>query len=59
MEELHEYYMMGEITEEERYQNVIHTWEETTKNVVKALQAGFDRYKPHQDDGQTRAPAAT
>ena len=46
VEELHEYYMMGEITEEERYQNVIHTWEETTKNVVKALQAGFDRYNP-------------
>ena len=34
----------GELTEEERYNNVIEIWEQTTKDVVAALQANFDRY---------------
>ena len=36
----------GELTEEERYQNVIKVWERTTKDVVAALQTSFDRYNP-------------
>ncbi|MBE6639350.1 MAG: DNA-directed RNA polymerase subunit beta' [Ruminococcaceae bacterium] len=43
---IHQYYQMGELTEEERYNNVIKIWEQTTKDVVAALQAGFDRYNP-------------
>ncbi|MBQ7922450.1 MAG: DNA-directed RNA polymerase subunit beta' [Clostridia bacterium] len=34
----------GELTDEERYNNVIEVWEQTTKDVVAALQANFDRY---------------
>ena len=36
--------MYGELTEEERYRNVIAVWEQTTKDVVAALQTSFDRY---------------
>lgn len=34
----------GELTDEERYENVISVWEQTTKDVVAALQKNFDRY---------------
>ncbi len=43
---IQQYYQMGELTEEERYNNVIKIWEQTTKDVISALQAGFDRYNP-------------
>ncbi len=43
---IQQYYQMGELTEEERYNNVIKIWEQTTKDVIAALQAGFDRYNP-------------
>ena len=36
----------GELTEDERYKAVIEIWEQATKDVVTALQAGFDRYNP-------------
>ena len=39
-------YEEGELTEEERYNNVIKIWEKTTKDVIAALQKRFDRYNP-------------
>ena len=36
----------GELTEDERYKAVIEIWEQATKDVVTALQKGFDRYNP-------------
>ncbi|MBQ7475451.1 MAG: DNA-directed RNA polymerase subunit beta' [Clostridia bacterium] len=41
---VHRHFMRGELTDEERYENVIAIWEQTTKDVVAALQANFDRY---------------
>ena len=46
VDEVHEHFMNGELTDDERYYNVIHIWEQTTKDVVAALQASFDRYNP-------------
>ncbi|MBE6598660.1 MAG: DNA-directed RNA polymerase subunit beta' [Ruminococcaceae bacterium] len=37
-------FLRGLLTEEERYENVIAVWEQTTKDVVAALQSNFDRY---------------
>ncbi len=37
-------YEEGMLTEEERYKNVIKIWEDTTKDVVAALQKRFDKY---------------
>ena len=39
-------YEEGELTEEERYKNVIKIWEKTTSDVVAALQRRFDKYNP-------------
>ncbi len=36
----------GEMTEEERYNSVVKLWNDTTNEVVAALQANFDRYNP-------------
>lgn len=36
----------GELTDEERYNNVIAIWEQATKDVVAALQDSFDDYNP-------------
>ncbi len=36
----------GELTEDERYNAVIKLWNDTTDDVVAALQANFDRYNP-------------
>ena len=38
------HFQRGELTDEERYENVIAVWEQTTKDVVAALQKNFDRY---------------
>ena len=38
------HFQRGELTDEERYENVIAVWEQTTKDVVNALQNNFDRY---------------
>ncbi len=44
VDEIQERFMYGELTEDERYRNVIAVWEQTTKDVVAALQKNFDRY---------------
>ena len=44
VDQIQERFMYGELTEEERYRNVIAVWEQTTKDVVAALQKNFDRY---------------
>ena len=43
---IHRSFMRGQLTEEERYNNVIKIWEQTTKDIVAALQGRFDRYNP-------------
>ncbi len=43
---VHKSFMRGQLTEEERYNNVIKIWEQTTKDIVAALQGRFDRYNP-------------
>ncbi len=43
---VHRSFMRGQLTEEERYNNVIKIWEQTTKDIVAALQGRFDRYNP-------------
>jgi len=43
---IEEHFMMGEITEEERYKNVISIWEKATVDVVAALQVSFDSFNP-------------
>ena len=40
------HFQRGELSEEERYSNVIQIWEQTTNDVVAALQANFNRYNP-------------
>ena len=40
------HFQRGRLSEEERYNAVIKTWEKTTNEVVEALQAKFDRYNP-------------
>ena len=37
-------YLMGEFSNEERYNNTIKVWEETTNKLTKYLTAGFDQY---------------
>ena len=46
VEEINNFFAMGELTEDERSKNVIETWETTTKAVTAALQAYLDRYNP-------------
>ncbi len=43
---VHKSFMRGQLTEDERYNNVIKIWEQTTKDIVAALQGRFDRYNP-------------
>ena len=40
------HFQRGELSEEERYQNVVRIWEQTTNDVVAALQNNFNRYNP-------------
>ena len=44
VEEINRHFSRGELSEEERYSNVINIWEQTTKDVVEALQANFDSH---------------
>ena len=44
VDRIQHHFLRGELTDEERYENVIAVWEQTTKDVVAALQANFDRY---------------
>ena len=46
VEEINNFFAMGELTEEERYKNVTDTWEETTRAVTNALQAYLHRDNP-------------
>ena len=39
-------YREGIITEEERYKNVVQTWQKTTDDVTKALQESMDAFNP-------------
>ncbi len=43
---LNEYYRMGLYSGEERYNAVIHLWENTTAQVTAKLQESFSRYNP-------------
>ena len=43
---VHKAFQRGLLTEEERYSSVIKIWEQTTKDIVAALQGRFDRYNP-------------
>ncbi len=44
--EITEFFRDGEFSEDERYQNVIATWEDATKKIVSSVQEGFDAYNP-------------
>ncbi len=46
VEVISKHFQRGELSEEERYSNVIKIWEQTTNDVVAALQANFNRYNP-------------
>ena len=46
VDEITEYFNMGLMSDDERYRNVIKTWNETTEKVTQALQAGMDPYNP-------------
>ncbi len=39
-----ELYLDGELSDDERYNNVIKVWEETTNTLTKRLTEGFDKY---------------
>ncbi len=42
VDEMHEQYQMGLVTEQERYQAAIQIWDETTKQVQEAIQRSLD-----------------
>ncbi len=44
--EITEFYRDGDISDDERYKNVIATWEDATKKIVSSVQEGFDA-QPH------------
>ncbi len=46
VEKIRKHFTRGELSEDERYQNVIKVWEKTTNDVTDALQKHFDRYNP-------------
>ncbi len=46
VEEIHDQFYMGELSEEERYNRVIEIWEGATKEIVESLNTSFDRYNP-------------
>ncbi len=46
VDEVNESYNWGLLTDDERYNNVIKIWEETTKDVSEALLKSFDEYNP-------------
>jgi len=46
VDRINQFYEEGQLTNEERYNNVIKVWDKTTKDVTEALQHGFDEYNP-------------
>ena len=46
VEQIRQHYNRGRLSEEERYNNVIKVWQDTTDAVTEALQKRFDKYNP-------------
>ncbi len=46
VDQINNFYLTGQLTDDERYNNVIKVWEQTTNEVTAALQNGFDNYNP-------------
>ena len=46
VEEISEHYMIGELSEEERYKAVVAIWDKTTNDVTGKLQTALGRYNP-------------
>ncbi len=46
VEKVTKHFQRGELSEDERYKSVIKIWEQTTNDVVAALQSSFNRYNP-------------
>ena len=46
VDQINQFYHLGQLTDMERYNNVIKVWEQTTNEVTAALQNGFDNYNP-------------
>ena len=46
VDQITEYFNDGMLDDRERYDRVIATWEDTTKQIVDALQKGFNPYNP-------------
>ena len=44
VEEIRQLYLEGELSDEERYKSTIKIWEDTTNEVTRKLQEGFDKY---------------
>jgi len=44
VEEVSEHFLMGELSEEERYESVVKIWQQTTDEVTAALQNSFDKF---------------
>ncbi len=44
VEEIRQLYLEGELSDEERYKSTIKIWEDTTNEVTRKLQDGFDKY---------------
>jgi len=44
--EITEYFNDGELDDRERYDRIVNTWENTTKEITDALQKGFNAYNP-------------
>ena len=46
VDEIREEYMMGERSEEERYEDILKIWNQATDDVTSKLQSNLDRYNP-------------
>ena len=46
VEQIRKHFNRGELSEDERYNNVIKIWDKTTEDVTDALQRHFDQYNP-------------
>ncbi|MFI3325817.1 MAG: DNA-directed RNA polymerase subunit beta' [Clostridia bacterium] len=46
IDRVNQYFAMGELSDKERYDAVLKTWEKATNDVTVALQEGLDQYNP-------------
>ena len=46
VEQVRKHFNRGELSDDERYNNVIKIWDKTTEDVTDALQRHFDKYNP-------------